>query len=119
VTVSNGYAAAAVGMNALTAVPSDAHVSAPAVIGISIHAAPAALIGAPVKVATRTVSSALTSATTTVAAILPKKKQLGGSGVIRHRRSTPVSRAMTRVLAWVTNEEEMTPSAARPPTRAS
>ena len=84
------------------AVPAAARARPPAVAATSKAAIPAAVRCRPAMATpTRTRISAAASVISTAAAMRPAKYPQDGSGVARHRRRMPSSRATIRLDAWV------------------
>jgi hypothetical protein len=92
-----------VGISAVTAVPIAAQASAPRVkVSSRLSAVPAVTCAWNRAMPPATAMATLARAISAVAVTFPAKKHQAGSGVARHRRSTPSWRLVTSPIAWLT-----------------
>ena len=102
VSASSWFAPGADGITRVMAVPAAARARPPTVLAPSSQAIPAPVRCRPAMATPiRTRTSAAPSVISTAAAMRPAKYPQDGSGVARHRRSTPSSLAAIRLAAWV------------------
>jgi len=102
VNISTGLALSALETSVVTAVPSAAQASPPSKkMTASVGPLPIAMGTPPRPAPTAMMIAPETRLSSTVAVIRPVKYPQRGSGLARQRRSTPVSRAVTRPMAWV------------------